>query len=235
MVVRRLLKQLGSDITGGLDLLSAGFSHPILTLRDPLGAVERTREEGATKTISRTLRTTALTAGALLLPTRAGLSFAGKQILARPAIVPIGLIAGGAAVISPKIRRGIDIGTDPSTFIAGGEILGGVVETGKAPDISVGEAAIAGGIVGAGAVIIPKIVERFRDKKEAPTELERQQVDPTLSPILPEIPTPIGAAELPDAVEKAGQPINIDIDVKPEINVKPRKSEILINNIMQNI
>jgi len=71
--------------------------------------------------------------------------------------------------------------------------------------------------------------------RDRPTELERQQQAPTLAPLLPEVPTPIGAENLPAPVSEEEQAINIDIDVRPEINVKPRKSEIFINNIIQSI
>jgi len=238
MVLKRFREQLVSDIFGGLDLLSAGFSHPVLTLRDPLGAVELTRKEGALKTISRTIRTTALAAGALLLPTAAGLRFAGGQILTKPTLIPIGLAIGGAAAVSPKVRKGIDIATDPSTLIRGGEIAGEVIESGKIPDISIQEGLITGGVIGAAAVLIPTIIGSGKKVKEKLTPLEKQQIQPTLpaQTQLEEIPTPIGAESVIPKVKPTEkpttQPINIDIDIEAPA---PTKNEIFINNIIQNI
>lgn len=229
-------KTLRSDVRGGLDLLSAGFSHPLLTFQDPLAAVERTRREGAVKTISRTVRTTALGVGALLLPTRAGISFVGKQVVQRPLLVTSGLVVGGAAAVSPRVRKGLDIATDPSTLITGGTIVGEAIE-GKAPDITVTEAALVGGLVGAGGIVAAKVIKEIKKRKEVPVVIIPKAIESQLEPKQLEeaVPTPIGAKTVvpKDKPMKEVQPINIE--VSPEINVRPRKSEIFINNIIQSI
>jgi len=80
-------------------------------------------------------------------------------------------------------------------------------------------AGVGGALAGLG------IVEAIRGVRSV---LEEQQQAPTLTPDLPEVPTPIGA--FPQVVTPSQQqPINIDIDIKP------RKNEVLINNIIQNI
>jgi len=165
--------------------------------------------------------------------------FIGGQIARRPLLVPLGLGVGGAAAVSPTVRQGIDIATDPSTFITGGKIAGDVIE-GKPPDISLGEAVAIGGLVGAGALIIPKVFDFFKNGDDDPdvpdTILETQQIEPTLAPDIPATPTPLGAEGIVlDEKEDEKDEVNIDIDVKPEINVKPSKNEVFINNIVQSI
>lgn len=96
---------------------------------------------------------------------------------------------------------------------------------------------VIGGL-GLGAIALAK---KLKDKKEdvkdeVQTVLEQQLITPVLTPDLPVIPTPIGAVEVPvePVAPQVRQP-DINISVKPVINVKPRKTEILINNIIQSI
>jgi len=95
---------------------------------------------------------------------------------------------------------------------------------------------IAGIGIGAAALpIIKTIVEKVQDRREE-TILEQQQVSPTLFADIPAIPTPIGAVEVPvePIAPQVRQP-DINISVKPSINVRPAKNEVFINNIMQSI
>jgi len=78
---------------------------------------------------------------------------------------------------------------------------------------------IGGGLAGVGIVQAISGVQSL---------LEQQQEAPTLTPDLPEVPTPIGSFT-PVVTPSQQQPINIDIDIKP------RKNEVLINNIIQSI
>jgi len=103
------------------------------------------------------------------------------------------------------------------------------------PVLPVAAAAVA---ATAGIAAAPAIIERIRERRGRAevTALEQQQILPTLIPDLPEIPTPLGAKEVPvEAVAPQVRTPDINISVKPNINVKPRKTEIFINNIMQSI
>jgi hypothetical protein len=141
---------LGSAIGGGLDLLSATFSHPIkaaggyidLAINRPKGAEElnnlvlQTKSEGPTKTITNTVINTA-TASAILLSAGAAtgstgiVGTAGKAITTaiknKPILLAAPVVASfGANLItsSPKIQQQIKK-IDPATF---GSDIGNLIE-----------------------------------------------------------------------------------------------------------
>lgn len=169
--IKRTIKGTGKAVGGGLDLLSATFSHPLtatkgytqlLTGKKKKGAktlygiTKKTKNEGAVKTISRTVRTTALASAVLL----GGGTAVGRTILAKAVVpksigglakIPIVITGGTVLFKSKKARKVVDTFTDPTTAIRGGEIIAETIETGK-PGVSVKEAVVGGGLL-AGAVV----------------------------------------------------------------------------------
>jgi len=226
VTLKSFSKKLKSDITGGLDLLSAGFSHPLLTIRDPLSAVKRTKQEGALQTSLRTVRNTAIVAAPLVGAARTAILSAAAS--PKNLLLGTGLI--GAAIASPKVRTGIDVATDPTTAFRAGKLVGGVVE-GKTPNISSKDALKTAGIVGAGAVIAGGVIAGTKKAKGAISAI------PKLAPELKSMPSPqvIGGVPVEPQTTKKRETPTTKITVKPTFNISPPKTKILINNVIQSI
>jgi len=221
--VKKGFKQLGSDIAGGLDLLSAGFSHPIMTFKDPVGAVKKTRQEGAIKTIGRTIRTTALGVGAILLPTKTGLKTAGGFIAKKPIVATAGLVGLGAATTSSKARKTIDVITDPSTPFVAGQTIGKVAEGKRVdPKKALATGGVIGGaaaLVGGGLILKEKVKGKFKTL-EAPSGLPTKDVvgSDIPAPSKASLETPVSAPTKPSVAKKEAKPIkvsqNVDVRVR---------------------
>jgi len=213
---KKIFKQAKSDIAGGLDLLSAGFSHPIMTIKDPVKAVKLTRKEGATKTIGRTIRTTALTAAALN-PAGAVRTLGRVGIKASPKLVLGGLTAAGIVSTSKKGRKALDIATNPATPFLAGQTIGKVVE-GK--PVSIEEGLTAGGLVGGAAAATGLIIGggailKGKGKKLIPSLPNKDVVGSAIpQPNKDIIESPVGMVKPTTPTEKPlPKPPKIDIDI----------------------
>lgn len=162
--------KLKKDIGGGLDVLSAVYSHPITTTKviaklpfqkekssqQLRAVVKKTKKEGAKKTILRTIRTTAVASAVVVGGgTSAGRTFVAKTLIPKTpkGLLKIPLAVTGLTVLatSRKARKSVDVATDPTTWVKGGEIIGETIETGK-PPLSPKEALLTGGLLAGGVV-----------------------------------------------------------------------------------
>lgn len=250
--LKKKVKSVGRDIGGGLDLLSATFSHPItaskgysalLTGKRKKGAkilygvTKKTKKEGAKKTIARTVRTTAV-ASALLLGggTATGRTIVGKAVIPKSigGIAKIPLIITGTTILakSKKARKVVDVATDPTTAIRGGEIIAETIETGK-PDVSVKEALVGGGLL-AGAVVggigvvkgakmLPDILPKDKLISEKPLGIEGE------TPLTPETAT-ITTGRKPYKRRRAKKTPSVRQYVRVNIVNKPSNTGIRITN-----
>jgi len=221
---KKIAKGLKKDIAGGLDLLSAGFSHPIKTIKDPVSAVKQTKKEGAGKTIVRTATHTAMASGLLL----GGGTAVGRKAVTK-ALIPktakgavkatgVGLTAGGLLSASPKARKGVakvlkDPAKLPETAFTGGQIAGKVIEGKKTPDIK--KALTTGGLLGAGAVAGLGVVKGVKKVKSMLGSGQLPSKDVVGSnipqPNKQSLEMPIGAKS-PTEIPKEQLP-QIDIDI----------------------
>ena len=147
----KFFKQFGSDIKGGLDLLTTGFTKPVQTFGRVFGKgkllplVQETRKEKPATLIKKTLVSSAVGTATLL---------GGWALLIPKTIggVLIGTGIAGGVLASPKVAEFVEPTGLLEKAFRGGEIAGEVFETGKAP-VGITEALKTGGLVGAGAVI----------------------------------------------------------------------------------
>jgi len=242
MVFGGFFRQLGSDLGGGLDLLSAGFQKPLETASSLITGdfarvkdiVAETKERELKEQVTSTVITTGLGALALTTPL-------GKTALIPKSLLGLGgrVIGLGAVTSSPTIAGLVEPTENIKKLFGSGQTVGGIVEGTVDPENVFSTAFRDFGLLGGGAVLgagaIVGINELLDDDSiiTLPTDVE-QILEP--NNLDDAIPTPIGAVEVPPKeTAREKQPINIDVEVNPEINVKPRKNEVFINNIVQSI
>lgn len=211
-------KKLGKSLGGGLDLLSATFSHPVTATKGYsqllvgkkkkgaetlYGVVKKTKKEGAKKTILRTVRTTAVASAVLLgAGTTAGRTIVSKALIPKSigGIAKIPLAVTGVTVLakSKKARKTVDVATDPSTWVKGGEIIGETIETGK-PPVTIKQALVGGGLIAGAVVGGVAVAKGIKKIKEDPLIFRAPQGEQLITekplgiegetPILPETTT----------------------------------------------
>lgn len=183
-------KQLGKDLTGGLDLLSTIYSRPVQTIsalatgksKEVVRLVKETRDEKPLDTIKKTAVNTALVAGTIYL---GGASLIPKTIGGK--LLAIGGVS--AVLTSPKVAKFLEPTEIIDKAVTGGEILADVVEGDS--DIDLGDALATGGLVGAGAVIGGLVVDYLKDidlgnDKNLLPDVKPSAVGVNSTPILPE-------------------------------------------------
>jgi len=241
--LKRFGKKLKSDIAGGLDLLSAGFSHPIITTKALVGrdaaaikgVVAQTKKEGPLKTSLRTGRTTVLAAGTLL----GGGTAVGRAIVSK-AVIP--KTVGGAVKVatvgslgtlvlakSPTARKKalktVDFITDPTTQVEAADVISRVIEGEK---VSPKEALKTGGVIAGGVALLGAGVLGAKAVKGAlPKGLPKPSALPTKdiagsgipAPNKDLITKPLGMTE-PEKSLGASPAVDIDIEIVNKVGNK---------------
>lgn len=209
---------LKKSVAGGLDTLSAIYSHPKTTLTGiaklalpstrqegaeaVMGAIKKTKKEGAGKTIVRTVTHTAIASATLLgAGTVAGRAVVAKILIpttVKGVIKTAGVVALGAGALSTS-QTVRSVASDPAKIpelaFGGGQIVGKAIEGEALPDIK--QALITGGLVGAGVVAgvgVVAVGKKLLDKAPSiitPREqlITEKPLGVAESPILPETQT----------------------------------------------
>lgn len=143
--IKKATKQLGKDIAGGLNLLSAGFVRPIETTRGFVSAVKgnsnpllttvkQVRKQSKLKNIGATVRTTAI-AGSLLSPvkTATGITrvLTSGGLKAGALKTSTALFGVGAFATSKRVRKVADVVTNPLAIVEKGAKTGVLIDQPK--------------------------------------------------------------------------------------------------------